>query len=98
MGRCPTATWAANMPSAEDRVFVDEGWKRDADFLKNCAAAYQKCRHQLDPVLAALGYGDTKAMQQELSKCLSALDGRPRSRRLTALTRIGGWFGLRKAA
>jgi hypothetical protein len=44
------------------KIFADEVWRRDAAFLGSAIDVYQRLSRKLNPVLAALGYGNSKQM------------------------------------
>ncbi len=53
------------------KIFADEVWRRDAAFLGGAIDVYQRLSRKLNPVLAALGYGNSKQMIDYLGKGLS---------------------------
>jgi hypothetical protein len=70
------------------KIFVDEAWQHDKAFLTNCVRAYRRMAKRLDPVLSALGYGDTSQMIDDCTKYLSSIDGGQDAGRSGVFTRI----------
>jgi hypothetical protein len=56
----------------QGKIFADEAWKRDTTFVSGAIEAYQRLSRKLNPVLAALGYGNAKQMLRECQQYLPA--------------------------
>ena len=52
-------------------IFADEAWKRDRDFLTSAIGTYERLSKKLNPVLAALEYGNSRHMIDECEQLLS---------------------------
>jgi len=55
------------------KIFADEAWKHDTVFLARAIETYKRLSRKLNPVLAALQYGDS---QQMISACRQLLPER----------------------
>jgi hypothetical protein len=81
------------------KIFADEAWKRDKDFLAGAIEAYGRLSRKLNPVLAALHYGNSKQMIGECEQLLGdGLSGAETDSRRRPFVRICDFFNRRKAA
>ncbi len=52
------------------KIFADEAWRRDSVFLSGAIDAYKRLSKKLNPVLAALGYGNSTQMLRNCEQLL----------------------------
>ncbi|MGO9109327.1 MAG: hypothetical protein ACLP9L_08850 [Thermoguttaceae bacterium] len=52
------------------KIFADEAWRRDTAFLFSAVEAYKRLSRKLNPVLAALQYGNSKQIMHECQQLL----------------------------
>ena len=75
------------------KIFADEAWKRDEVFLRCAIDVYGRLWKKLNPLLAALNYGNSKQMIEE---CEAILDGK--DAKWEALTAAASFSGISMSA